>query len=274
MAGLRRFFVVLQCAAILLVMAANQGCGTLPNGRGWGQDATLFPGWNRVRDAAVGAVKAPEVWIPTAAALVLQFNDWDEQVSDWAVKSTPLFGSQEDADDASTYLRTASQIAYVATALVTPSGEDDDEWSENKAKGLAVGLAAIGATYGVTEASKSIVDRTRPDGSDDRSFFSGHASNSAVCSTLASRNVEFISAPGWGKTAVKAGLTALPFFTGWARVEAGKHYPSDMLIGAAVGNFFGAFFNDAFLGIDQGELKGITFQPTEGGMMLGFNWSF
>jgi len=272
--GWGRVWVIAKFFMVIVAVAAVQGCGTLPNGRGWGQDATVFPGWERVRNAAVDAVKAPGVWAPTAAALVLQINDWDEEVSEWAVKSTPVFGDRDDADDASSYLRTASQVAYVATAFLTPSGDDQKEWMENKAKGLSVGLAAIGATYGVTEASKGIVDRTRPDGSDDRSFFSGHASNAAVCSKLAFRNTDSLSVPDWGKTALKVGFTALPLFTGWARVEAAKHYPSDMLIGIAVGNFFGAFFNDAFLGIDPKTQKGLVFQPTDGGLMVGFNGSF
>ncbi len=257
-----------------MIVVAFQGCGTLPSGHGWGQDATPFPGWQRVRNAAIGAAKSPDVWLPTAGALALQINDWDEEVSEWAVKSTPLFGDREDADDASSYLRTASQIAFVATALATPSGDDQKKWTENKARGFAVGLAAIGTTYGVTEATKSIVDRTRPDGSDDRSLFSGHASNSAVSCKLASRNTEYLALPGWGKTACKVGFGALSFTAGWARVEAAKHYPSDILVGMAVGNFFGAFFNDAFLGIDPRDTRGVTFQPTEGGLMLSYHGTF
>ena len=272
--GLKGFMKVAGYALAMLAATAVQGCGTLPNGHGWGQDVTLFPGWDRVRHAAVDAAKSPDVWLPTAGALALQINDWDEEVSEWATRSTPLFGNREDADDASGYLRTASQIAYVATALATPSGDDKEKWAKNKARGFAVGLAAIGTTYGMTEASKSIVDRTRPDGSDDRSFFSGHASNSAVTCKLASRNVEHLALPNWGKTAFQVGFSALSFTAGWARVEAAKHYPSDILIGMAVGNFFGAFFNDAFLGIDPEDFRGVTFQPTERGLMLGFNWTF
>ncbi|MBW1943239.1 MAG: phosphatase PAP2 family protein [Deltaproteobacteria bacterium] len=272
--ALGRVSAVVKCVMAIITLVATQGCGTLPNGHGWGQDVTFLPGWERVRDAAVGAAKAPDVWLPTAAALALQINDWDEEVSEWAVKSTPLFGDREDADDASGYLRTASQVAYVTTAFLTPSGDDDEKWAENKARGFAVGLSAIGATYGMTEATKSIVDRTRPDGSDDRSFFSGHASNSAVTCKMAGRNIEYLAMPAWGKTAFKVGFSALSFTAGWARVEAAKHYPSDVLVGMAVGNFLGAFFNDAFLGIDPKDPKGVTIQPTEGGLMLGFNGTF
>jgi hypothetical protein len=46
------------------------------------------------------------------------------------------------------------------------------------------------------------------------------------------------------------GLDALTYGTAWARVEAGFHYPSDTLVGISIGNFNGAFFNDAFLGLE------------------------
>ena len=41
----------------------------------------------------------------------------------------------------------------------------------------------------------------------------------------------------------------------WARVEAGKHHPSDVLVGWALGNFVGetaalAFFNDTTMNLD------------------------
>jgi hypothetical protein len=34
----------------------------------------------------------------------------------------------------------------------------------------------------------------------------------------------------------------------WARLEGNYHYPSDVLLGAALGNFIGRFLNDAFIG--------------------------
>jgi membrane-associated phospholipid phosphatase len=35
--------------------------------------------------------------------------------------------------------------------------------------------------------------------------------------------------------------------TGWARIEAGAHYPSDTSVGASIGNFFADVFTAAFL---------------------------
>ena len=55
----------------------------------------------------------------------------------------PLFGSTENADDVSDYLRTASGAAYFATAFVAPSGKEEKQWISNKIKGLSVGGTAV-----------------------------------------------------------------------------------------------------------------------------------
>jgi membrane-associated phospholipid phosphatase len=51
---------------------------------------------------------------------------------------------------------------------------------------------------------------------------------------------------------VELGLRSSMFLltagTAWARVEAQKHYPSDVLAGAALGHFLGSFLNDIFIG--------------------------
>jgi len=62
-----------------------------------------------------------------------------------------------------------------------------------------------------------------------------------------------------------AGLTALTLGTGWARVEAGFHYPSDVLVGMAIGNFNGAFFDDAFMGLPSKAQVAMALAPVPGG---------
>jgi len=43
---------------------------------------------------------------------------------------------------------------------------------------------------------------------------------------------------------------------GVARVEAGAHYPADVLAGAAIGHFLSAFIYDAFIGLPEHERLG------------------
>ena len=51
--------------------------------------------------------------------------------------------------------------------------------------------------------------------------------------------------------AARVGLYGLAGTTAWARIEAEKHFPSDVLAGAALGNFFARFFYGAFVGFSS-----------------------
>jgi membrane-associated phospholipid phosphatase len=86
-------------------------------------------------------------------------------------------------------------------------------------KGLLLDIIAV-------TALKSMVGRTRPDGSDTRSFPSGHTSGAFTISTILSRR------HGW-----KVGIPAfgLATFTAIARMEDNRHYFSDVVAGAAIG---------------------------------------
>jgi len=140
----------------------------------------------------------------------------------------------------------------------------------------AVPLAkkAAGTFRPLERGLKETIHRPRPDTSDrseaTKSFPSGHTSHTAVFTTLASRNVATLPWPEASRTALQAGLIGLTIGTAWARVEAKQHFPSDVLFGAALGNFFGAFMNEAFLGLDGG----VTIQPSREGVVLGLRWAW
>lgn len=266
--------LILLALAIILAAGMLAGCGSLPNGRGWGEDATLCPPWERVKKAAIRAAADPATWAPAAAALILQIDDMDEDLSDWAADNTPVFGSQGSADDASDYLRDAAIAAYGTTAILTPSGEKAETWLVNKAKGVGIGVGSILLTYGVTKGLKDAVNRTRPNGTGRDSFPSAHASAASASAALASRNLDYLSVTGWRKTALRAGFLALPYATGWARVEADQHYPSDVLAGIALGNFISAFFNDAFIGEESARWATFGIEPSKGGLTMKVSLTF
>jgi hypothetical protein len=249
-------------------------CTVLPDGSRWGDAATLTPGWQRVRASAVEAVKSPWVWAPLAGAAVLQVDSWDEDVADWASDETPVFGSLENADDWSDGLRIASAVGYGASVLATPGGDLDGDWLAAKARGAAVGGSAFAATAAVTSGLKSLTSRERPDRSGDDSLPSGHASTAAVFGTLTVRNLHSINAPPAMRTMLGFGAGAVTAGTAWARVEAGQHYPSDVLIGVALGNFMGAFFTEAFLGLEPGGRYSFSAGPMREGAMVGWDMRF
>jgi hypothetical protein len=259
---------------LILLAGAVTGCGTMANGRGWGQDATLAPGWARVGQAVLNAAAAPETWGPAAGALAFQVNDADHKVTEWAARKTPVFGSQERADRMSNDLRDAAGAIWIASAVATPSGDSAYDWSIAKAKGLGVQEGAGIFMRGTVGILKDGTDRTRPNGIDTGSFPSAHATGAALYATLASRNLDALQWSPAATTASQLGLGALTAATAWARLEANQHYPSDVLGGIALGHFLGAFFTEAFVGLDNPRKAMMVVEPSREGAvaMLRFNY--
>lgn len=262
-----------RIALIVAPLIGLCGCGTLPDGRSWGEDVTWRPGWERVQVAAVNAAQDPWVWGPLMGAAAFQIDEWDRRTSDWARARTPVFGSQHNAEDWSDDLRSASVFAHYATLLATPSGADPGEWIMNKAKGTLVSVAAVSSTVWVTNSLKQAIDRERPNAAAGESFPSGHTSSSAVHTRLASRNLQSIEMGDGARRTLDAGLVALTLGTSWARIEAGWHYPSDTLFSMALGNFIASFLNDAFLGL-RTETSGVSMSATRDGALLQWQRRF
>jgi hypothetical protein len=267
-------FLFISVISLLIL----QGCstfsrGTLPNGHSWGQDATFSPGWDRIKRSAVKAALSPETWGPVAGALALQINNTDKRISNWASDKIPVFGTQRNANNWSNWLEVASGVVYITTVMVEPSG--DEEWGKNKVKGLAIGAAASGVTAATTQLAEMGYGRTRPNNKNDLSMPSGHASSTAVFSTLARRNFDTLSLSPGTRMLAGIGMLGMTAGEGWARVEAKGHYPSDVLVGYSLGYFLSALINDAFLGLDDNE-KGpqLAVEPSRKGTWVGLNWTF
>jgi membrane-associated phospholipid phosphatase len=246
----------------------------MSNSRGWGQDATLSPGWDRVGQAVLHAATAPETWGPAVGALAFQIGHADRNVVKWASKSTPVYESQRNAANRSDDLLAAAGMVWAASALFAPSNEASKEWIMNKTRGFGVEAGTGGLVWGAVGYLKGATERTRPNGSDRESFPSGHSSGAALFTTLTSKNLE---AYGWSDSALIAsrlGLGALTAATAWARVEANQHYPSDVLAGIAIGHFFGAFCTDAFLGMDNPRNTLVVFEPSRDGVVAAVRFNY
>lgn len=113
--------------------------------------------------------------------------------------------------------------ALVVAALGVPAIQGD--WD-----GALQAGGSVGAAFLLTTGLKEVFPERRPDGSDNKSFPSGHAGSAfAAAATLQNRY-------GW-QVGVPAQLAAA--FVGYARVEAHKHYWYDVVVGAAIGEASG-----------------------------------
>jgi len=212
--------------------------------------------------AAKNAAFAPQTWGSAAASAIVYASGKDRSISDWASTRNPVFGSPQKARDASDFLCGAARISSYGSLGLRFSMErlTGQEILPSLLGATANGIA-VTATSSLTNSLKTNIGRERPDALDTRSFPSGHTSISTVFSTLYVKNSMQMNPPKWAEIAVKSTATIFAAGTGWARVEGKRHYLSDVLAGAAVGHFFGAFIHDAFLGPENPNTLEFTFEP-------------
>lgn len=108
-------------------------------------------------------------------------------------------------------------------------------------------------TYGVTEITKSLAGRIRPfaynpevplhdklKSSDVRkSFFSGHTSISFASVVFLAQTYATLHPDSRWKTVVWCTGLSAATLTGVLRILSGKHFPTDVIVGALVGSFIG-----------------------------------
>ena len=241
---------------VALVCLLLGGC---IGGGQWGASAG-WPSGGRLMNAAADAAKDPQTWVPLVAAGALIAADVDHQWTEDMWRNQDLFGS--DAESVSDDLRDVATGAYVLTALLAPSDSLAD-----KAKGLAVGAGTMIVDGVLNRGLKELTNRERPDGSNDYSMPSGHASQAASRTNMAIRNLRQIDMPDWARTAATWSLHGVAVGTGLARVEGGKHHLSDIFVGYALGQFVANFMQQAFMP-EEGPGVQVSFVPVPDGGAL------
>jgi hypothetical protein len=258
---------------ILSLIWLSEGCGTLPDGRRWGGDVIPFPSGERLKRAAKNALLDPGTWVPAVGALAFQIDGWDRNLTHWANRNKPIFGTRQGAENASNYLVDILIGTYAVTGLATPSGDKPGEIAWAKIRGFAVGAGAVALTSLSTEGLKNVTHRERPDGTSSRSFPSSTSSLAAVYGGLASQNLPYLNLPKWARIGLRGGIGTLIAGASWARLEGNFHYPSDVLVGAALGNVIGRFFHDAFIGPNDPKIW-MKVEPSRRGALLSLNWAY
>ena len=119
---------------------------------------------------------------------------------------------------------------------------------------LVMGLEVGAITYGLTLTVKNITNRPRPyvynpdvpvdertNNISKRSFYSGHTSFTASFSFFTAKVISDYhpNMKAGLKIAVWSIAATIPAVTAYLRVESGKHFPTDVIAGYAVGAFTG-----------------------------------
>lgn len=145
-----------------------------------------------------------------------------------------------------------------ATAMFAPV---NGAYREFPARRLAANALAIFSSEETVQGLKDLVGRERPDESNDKSFPSGHTVKAVTSTTLIRRNLSPSIQDARLRTSFNAAMIGAGALAGWARIEANKHYPSDVLASAALGNFFAQSFYRALVDDDDAPPVQFTLEP-------------
>ena len=141
------------------------------------------------------------------------------------------------------------------TLLGAESRLVEPDYSFFKSELFTVGVMYVETmllTNGVKSTVKNAFERTRPlaynpaatldeklEKDTQRSFYSGHAANSFATAIFAAEVFRHYHPDSRAKPWVWIGSLGLATGTAYLRYEAGQHFPSDLLVGAAVGSLAG-----------------------------------
>ncbi|TSA49371.1 MAG: phosphatase PAP2 family protein [Sphingobacteriales bacterium] len=147
--------------------------------------------------------------------------------------------------------------------------------------------------YGTTYIVKSTVNRPRPyvyntslpdsirtDKESRQSFYSGHTSQTAAATFLFAKVISDFHP--YLKPGVKTGIWAfaitVPAVEAYFRVKGGKHYPTDVITGYALGALSGWLIPELHRNRDYHRTKktklDVGLMPSKGGMVMNMNLQF
>ncbi len=174
-----------------------------------------------------------------------------------------------------------SRLAFtLGKNLIAPSSTDKEDY-----KHIFLFGKSILYTFAITDITKETIGRRRPDGSDTKSFFSGHTSTAFAASSFLYREIDdyLDSSPMTANNDVlRKSLKAVSFLTlyGWAgyvgysRMQDNKHYLTDVIVGAAVGTIISNVIYDFYLNEDAKILKNVNVSIVDRTPVISFRMNF
>jgi membrane-associated phospholipid phosphatase len=204
---------------------------------------------------ALGAAAALEQWPPNSSHPLIGGEQKPyisrERVPDWALA-----------------------VTHIATFCTIRFSQSADRVRYAHGYDMAVALTQL-----ATSATKGVVGRKRPNEDDarllgestkSRSFFSGHASTTFCLATYTTLFTRRTTDRLLYRTGVPLVTFSAATYAAWSRVAEHRHYPSDVIVGAAAGTAIGALVFRWYDGMEPRENSsaGITILPMPRGASL------
>jgi hypothetical protein len=255
---------------LLLLLLIVTSCSHFKKKGTWGKNA-FRPSWDTIKNAFVNNATSAHVWAPLAAAGAIKLSKQDQKISDWATDQSPLYGGRTHADDHSDEdVDWLERALYVSIFLPASFEESWAQYAANKAKGGLVTYVSYKIPEKLADETKGFFPRLRPDRSDRKSFPSGHAHRASANRHVLAKNINASTLNDTTKTVLHIGNTSLAVGTIWGRVEARRHYPSDVLTGYALGYFFSGFVYDSLMNLSPNESFVLVPTPKGGGAYYSY----
>jgi PAP2 superfamily len=234
-----------------LVLAAAAGC-VGPDAEGRVDRHLSFPVWT---GAIERQFERPEQYVPEAFLLAgtLALIPQDHKLQrDLAEDQSITEGSTANGD------------AVGAGLGVLAAGWAAKEWaSGDDAQSMEVLIESVLIDEAIVGVLKTTVQRERPLHDSKSSFPSGHTSFSFTVATYLARSIDDSTDHWYGKLGYLAWLPAA--YVGIDRVEANRHFPTDVAFGAFLGVTLTNVIYDAHYGDEN--RRGI-FAPERSGFRL------
>ena len=141
-----------------------------------------------------------------------------------------------------------SNIVFYSTMALSLAGPALAYANDQPGVPMALVAESFLLSAGLTGMTKTLVHRPRPyvfnpDVPEELrrereaylSFWSGHAANTSALCISSAMLIDRSQADAGVRAAVWAGAVTVPLVMSWLRVRAGRHFPSDVLVGCLAG---------------------------------------
>jgi len=176
--------------------------------------------------------------------------------------------------------KTTSDVLLLSSLLLPVLPLIDKNMNDDKGKLLTMYFETFFLNYGITRLTKTISLRTRPlvyneDVALDNkikkkakySFYSGHSSTVASLSFLTASILNQYYRKRKFMPYVWASAAVLPMAVAYLRVESGKHFLTDVIVGYATGALVGLFIHKIHL---TNKEEGLSFQVGPNFLLIKF----